>query len=377
MIATPQPTPRRMWPTSAVQPGAAGQPHRVAVVAADGLVGQRQRRRLADAPRDRRDVLDDLAGDQPVAGLHRVAQPDLDRVEAARRGELVHLRLVGEARLHDAEAAHRPARQVVGAHRPAVDRRRSAHLYGPWAWVMRVDQHGRRRRRVGAAVEHEPGLDLDDLAVGGRRGGASRSSPGGGGRGRGSSPRGCRRIRTGRPVRSASRQVWTCRLMSSRAPNAPPTPPSVSRTCSSGEAEAGGDLLAVLVQPLRGDVQLDAAAAGVGDRQRRLEAEERLVLHADLVGALDDDVAGRRRVAAARSRWWRMTLPSGWIGGWRAVDRRLGVDQRLEHLVRRRRSRRAPGGTSRGGRRRRRRPARRRSARRRWRTPAGPGAIRP
>ena len=30
------------------------------------------------------------------------------------------------------------------------------------------------------------------------------------------------------------------------------------------QAEAGGDLLAVLVQPLRGDVQLDAAAAGSG-----------------------------------------------------------------------------------------------------------------
>ena len=36
----------------------------VAVVAADRLVGQRQRRRLADAAGDRRDVLDDLTGDQ-------------------------------------------------------------------------------------------------------------------------------------------------------------------------------------------------------------------------------------------------------------------------------------------------------------------------
>ena len=71
--------------------------------------------------RDRRDVLDHLTGDQRVAGLHRVAQPDLDRVEAARRGQLVHLPLVGEARLHHAEAAHRAARQVVGAHRLAVD----------------------------------------------------------------------------------------------------------------------------------------------------------------------------------------------------------------------------------------------------------------
>ena len=92
--------------------------------------------------------------------------------------------------------------------------------------------------------------------------------------------------------------MWTCRLMSSRAPNAPPTPPSTRRTFSSGQPEAGGDLLAVLVQPLGGDVQLDAAAVVVGHGQRRLEAEERLVLHADLVGALDHDVAGGVDVTA-------------------------------------------------------------------------------
>jgi hypothetical protein len=140
------------------------------------------------------------------------------------------------------------------------------------------------------------------------------------------------RMRTGRPVRSASRHVCTCRLMSSRAPNAPPTPPRVRRTCSSG-AEAGGDLLAILVQPLGGDEQLDAGAAGVGDRERRLEAEERLVLHADLVGALDHHVAprwsGRRTRCAGGARRCRS-------GGStvRPTDRvTLGVDERVEHLV--------------------------------------------
>ena len=86
------------------------------------------------------------------------------------------------------------------------------------------------------------------------------------------------------------------------------------------QAEAGGDLLAVLVQPLGGDVQLDAAAAVVGHRERGLEAEERLVLHADLVRALDDDspvASGSPRTM----RWWRRTLPSGWIGGCVAGDR--------------------------------------------------------
>ena len=32
-------------------------------------------------------------------------------------------------------------------------------------------------------------------------------------------------------------------------------------------------------------------------------------------------------------RWWRRTLPSGWIGVVRAGDRRLRIEQRLEHLV--------------------------------------------
>ena len=49
------------------------------------------------------------------------------------------------------------------------------------------------------------------------------------------------------------------------------------------QPEAGGDLVAVLVQPLGGDPQVDPALA-VGDGQARLGAEERLVLHPDLVG---------------------------------------------------------------------------------------------
>ena len=54
---------------------------------------------------------------------HRVAQAQLDRVELERGGEPVHLRLVGEAGLHRAEAAHRAAGRVVGVHDVAVDRR--------------------------------------------------------------------------------------------------------------------------------------------------------------------------------------------------------------------------------------------------------------
>ena len=92
-------------------------------------------------------------------------------------------------------------------------------------------------------------------------------------------------------------QAWICIERSSRPPNAPPTPPSESRTASGGSAEARRDLVAVDVQPLRRDVQLDAAGA-VRHREARLGAEEGLVLHPDLVAPAHDDVGGRVRVAA-------------------------------------------------------------------------------
>ncbi len=138
-----------------------------------------------------------------------------------------------------------------------------------------------------------------------------------------------------------------------------------------GQGEAGRDLAAVLVQPLGGDVQLDAVAAGIGDRQSGFEPEEGLILHADLVRRLDDHVAHDGRVTAhdplvADEVAVRMNRRTA------AVDRRFGVEQRLEDLVVDDDRRRAPAGTSRDGRRRRRRSARRRSARHRWRTPVGP-----
>ena len=119
-------------------------------------------------------------------------------------------------------------------------------------------------------------------------------------------------------------------LTSSRPPKAPPTPPRCSRTCSGGRPEAGGDLVAVLVQPLGGDPQVDPALA-VGHGQPRLGAEERLVLHADLVGALDHHVAGRRRRRRGSTTMRRITLPSGWIGG--GAGGGVGVDQRGQRLV--------------------------------------------
>lgn len=56
-----------------------------------------------------------------------------------------------------------------------------------------------------------------------------------------------------------------------------------------GEAQDRGDLLEVGVQPLGGDVELDAAVLG-RHGEAGLRAEEGLVLHAEGVLALDDEV---------------------------------------------------------------------------------------
>ena len=64
------------------------------------------------------------------------------------------------------------------------------------------------------------------------------------------------------------------------------------------QAEARRHLVAVDVEPLRGHVDVDAALA-VGHGQPGLGAEEGLVLDAELVGALDRDLALRVRVAVA------------------------------------------------------------------------------
>ena len=85
--------------------------------------GQRDLGGLADAALDGRHAVDDLAGDEAVTGVHRVAQAHLHGVEACRRRDAVHLALVGEAGLHDAEAAHGAARRVVGPQGPAIDDR--------------------------------------------------------------------------------------------------------------------------------------------------------------------------------------------------------------------------------------------------------------
>ena len=63
------------------------------------------------------------------------------------------------------------------------------------------------------------------------------------------------------------------------------------------QPQRGRDLVTIAVQALGRDVELDAALGG--DRQPGLGAERRLVLHPDLVGALDRDRRRGRQVAVA------------------------------------------------------------------------------
>ncbi len=108
------------------------------------------------------------------------------------------------------------------------------------------------------------------------------------------------------------------------------------------EAEARRHLVAVDVQPLRRDVDVDPALA-VGHGQARLGAEERLVLHPDLVEAADCDVALGLGVAVADDERAEDVRPvvlavAVALGPALLVDRLLlerplHVDDRLELLV--------------------------------------------
>ncbi len=108
------------------------------------------------------------------------------------------------------------------------------------------------------------------------------------------------------------------------------------------EPEAGGDLIAVDVEPLSRDVDVDPALA-VGNGQAGLRPEEGLVLHAELVDPAHRDLAlgvrvavpdhnraedVRARVLAKAVACGRVLLVQGLLFGCP-----LGVDDRLERLV--------------------------------------------
>jgi hypothetical protein len=123
-------------------------------------------RQLGGAPDHlsrRQRALDQLAGGQGVARPEGVQEPELDRVDPERRGELVHLRLGGETGLHRPEAAHRPAGRVVRVDARRLDQR-IRDLVGAEREARRVRGDGGRARGVGTAVEQDPHPHVDELA---------------------------------------------------------------------------------------------------------------------------------------------------------------------------------------------------------------------
>jgi hypothetical protein len=97
--------------------------------------------------------LDHLAGRRPVAVAERVAQAELEPVDAGGVGQLVVEGLDGRGRLRHAEAAKRTGHRVVGVDRPGarMDRR---HAVGAGRVNRHPVGHGRTPARIGAGVEH-------------------------------------------------------------------------------------------------------------------------------------------------------------------------------------------------------------------------------
>src|SRR5699024_6374302 len=141
---------------------AARQPPEVEFVRTVG--GQRLRRDPADQLGDRSSGVDPLSGRQHRAFLHRVAGTYLHGVDTARRGEFVHLGLIGEPGLYRAESPHRTARRVVGEHAPTVHRG-VRHVVRSHAERGSVPDDGGGRRSVGTTVQVDPRLRIADSTV--------------------------------------------------------------------------------------------------------------------------------------------------------------------------------------------------------------------
>ena len=99
-----------------------------------------------------------------VCLAQEVPAPELDGVHGQPLGELVELHLEGEAGLHGAVAALGPARRLVRVDAPRVEAVRR-HAVGRREELSAVVGRHQPERRVGAAVEDDPGVDGRDLAL--------------------------------------------------------------------------------------------------------------------------------------------------------------------------------------------------------------------
>ena len=158
----PDPPPQPLSPTHIAGPPGVGQ--RIAL-------GWRRRefdrRTPADHFTDRRTPADDLAGRQHGSGRDGILDAQLNRIQTQRPRQFVHLGFVGHAGLHRAEAPHRAAGWVVRVDGGPLHQR-VGHFIGPGRKRGRVGDDRSRGRRVGAAVNHDPGIDAGQHAAAGR-----------------------------------------------------------------------------------------------------------------------------------------------------------------------------------------------------------------
>jgi hypothetical protein len=281
----PDTAPHRPW-----RRGEAGPPREPAGVVTV-VVGERECGEGADHLGHRQRPFDALAGGRDeVPVVEGVAQTKLDRVHAEGRGETIHLALIGEAHLDGSEPPHGPRRGVVGSNRGGVDAYRGAPV-GARGEIGGVGEDGCTGRLVGAAVEHEPRLDADEVSVSiglvpvPHLRGVSVDVGG----------KGLRSVvdHLHRPP-GVQRQQAQMDLQSEVLAGAEGAadPGEMDPDLIGLEAEAGVDLFMVLVDPLGGNVEVDAPNA-VGNGEPCLGSQHRLVDRAGLVGALDHDLAAQ------------------------------------------------------------------------------------
>ncbi len=159
---TAKPVPRSDALAVGRVPGAAGEADRVARELLRR--GRLERGGAADHLGGRQRARDHLAGRQRVPGGERVQQPELDRVDAERGRELVHLRLGGEAGLNGAEAPHRAARRVVRVDAGGLDQR-VRDVVRPAGERGCIRGDGGRGGRVRSAVEQDPHPHADEAPL--------------------------------------------------------------------------------------------------------------------------------------------------------------------------------------------------------------------
>ena len=213
----------------------------------------------------------------------------------ARR--LGHVRLDRPDLLRVAEAAERGRGHGVGEHAPGEDPdvRHSGTGRSTVYLPLRDDPVG----DVGVRADQVVRVDVaeDDRAVAPEAGpdvDLRRSS----GEPPGTSPRGVRTSRTGRPVSSAMNASSGSYLACCLPPNAPPGSGAKTRTFESGRPSSVGDHALQPVRVLDRAPDRDPVAVGRGHERVRLDRE--LGDHREAVRALDDDLrVGGRRVDVA------------------------------------------------------------------------------